>query len=277
MANRRLNCNYPDPASVAATVSRNRTSLEGTRAFMASENLAVFAEEKVGMAHVAGEVWLRPSASRRMGNFLDTNIRHAAGGFRLQRAPNVRPLPGTVPANLFEHFRQVAETTKRKVVDNPRKLALAGCEYDDSEAWPWHGWLSYERPYTFEGGYRVVNEWTIHVHARQAPNGDVDIAAVLNRPQEFEAVQKWLNDGCRPTMHGWLTPTVGLPADAASRAEAFASVLNNFTAAEVLKVTDPDIHPREQTTDAISAAKQRDAFLTVMKQAPYKTYMAGLT
>jgi hypothetical protein len=50
-------------------------------------------------------------------------------------------------------------------------------------------------------------------------------------------------------------------------------LLDGFTVGENLRVSNPDVHPRELTT---GEAAPEDPFLRLMKRAPYRTHMGGL-
>lgn len=271
---RSVNSDYPQAPVVGRTIDNRGTHLDGARRFMASENIIVFANEKVGLARAASEVWLRPSANRRLGNYLDLNQRVGVAGFRIERHPSVLSLPGSVPENLLEHFAKVAEGTKRKVVDKDRNLELATCSFEADRDWPWHGTLAYDHVYALAGGERIVNEAEIRLRARQSAAGGVEIATVLSRPREYEAAQAWLNNGCAPNQQGWLATPFGLPTDPAERAAAYTRLLSRFKVGEMLRVSNPDVHQREKTSGEPSS--ERDPFLEILKQAPYKTKMSGL-
>jgi hypothetical protein len=275
VARRRVNTTYPEPPIIGRTIEDQKTSLDGARRFLASENVVVYADHKVGLGRAAGELWMLPSASRGLGNYLDLNQRAGLAGFRLQRDPRVTSLPGTTPASLLDHFREVADATKRHVVDNDRKLKLHTCSYEPDDPWPWHGMLSYEHVYALAGGERTLNEAHIQLRAREAVNGEVDIAVVVQRPNEYEAAKTWLHSGCQPGNHSWLVSSVGLPTEPADRGEALVNLLDGFSVGETLRVSNPDVHPRERTVGE-AEPEERNPFLELMKQAPYRTKMGGL-
>src|SRR5436309_673879 len=75
---RRVGGDYPRHAALERSLERKAT-LTGTLKFLQSEGLFVLADEKVGVARAGGRVWLRPSAYRRMGNYLDMRPQSVAG------------------------------------------------------------------------------------------------------------------------------------------------------------------------------------------------------
>jgi hypothetical protein len=275
-ARRRVTTYYPHPNVLRDTVAGRDVSLDGVRRFLGSENVIGFASERAGLAAVIGEVWLRPSAVRRMGNYLDLAARPSLAGFTIQVNPAVTPIAGVTPRSLLEHFREVTEDTKRQEVERTRRLKLDTSSFDADDPWPWHGLLSYEHVYALAGGERIVTEAQIPLRARETADGDVDVAAVLRRRNEFEAVSTYLHSGLTPSKKNWLVAPVGLPAEAADRAQAFVNLLAGFTSVgDAKRVANPEVHRRELAVGEESKASS-DRFLAVMKQAPYRTSMAGL-
>jgi hypothetical protein len=273
VARRRVNTDYPTPEVVQRTFAREKTSFSGARRFMASQGIVVFAAERTGLARVSGEAWLLPSAVRRLGNYVDMG-QTAIAGFTISSDPRVQPMPGTVPETLFDAVCEVAAASKGRVLDGDRQIQLASCLPDEDHGWPWHGTLTYEHTFALDGGERIVSESDIPVMLRATPGGEVELAVIVRRPEDFEVASAWLHAGLAPGRQGWLATPISLSSDAEQRAEELEAIVTGFKVGKLLKVSNPDLDKREATTDEETPSDDR--FLEIMRRAQYKTGLTDL-
>lgn len=202
MAGRRVTTSYPQPPALERTYVKGRTRLDGVRRFLASEGVVPFAEDKTGVARIGGDVWLRPSATREVGNYLDLTPPTIAGWqVGADVMAQVMPFPVDGTGTIFEQFTDAATGTSRTVVDTGNRLQLRGGSMCGGD-WPWQGLLSYERTMTIEGGERIFTEPIIPIYMRDDAAGTVHIAAVLRHEGDTEQVNKWLAH-INPASRGW--------------------------------------------------------------------------
>lgn len=263
MAGRRVSTAYPQPPNLERTYRRSRTLLGGVRHFLAAEGIVPFADDKNGVARIGGDVWLRPSATRQIGNFLDLNP-PALAGFRLRPDPLHLSL-AVASGSLFDEFIKVAEGMTRSVVDTTNQLRLQGCTHCGGE-WPWEGHLAYEHTVTIDGGERIFNEPHIPLHVREAADGSVLIAVVLRHAPEFDAAKKWLN-ACQPANHGWLLSPVRLNEEPPQRHDEFFDILTGL-GDEFLIARNPSMSARERTAASEAA---ETTFRDFIESVPYRT------
>ncbi|HEX5984684.1 MAG TPA: hypothetical protein VFY69_10795, partial [Solirubrobacterales bacterium] len=114
----------------------------------------------------------------------------------------------------------------------------------------------------------------VPVMLREAPNGEVEMAVIVRRPEDFGVASRWLHSGLEPSRNAWLAAPISLSTDSSKRAEQVASVLTHFRVGKVLKVSSPDIDKREITSDEEKATG--DKFLEIMRRAQYRTGLTDL-
>jgi hypothetical protein len=247
------------------TLQRSKASLAGARRFYAGEGLFVFADEKAGMASVAGRVYLPPAAYDELGNFLDHAPAPAVVGFRLSDVPTMAtPLPELAQTTLAAFDAAARETMHQCFTDQGRDIILQSIEPEPSSAWEWEGSLHYEDVYTLDGGTHIYRETCVRVLARSAEDGDVEIAVVTTQAGDREAAAAWLN---RLNRGRWLIQPVSLPTADDDRLRAVKAVLAQFEG-RYQTVKSPDVYAGN--------SGDREGFLRVLKRAPYETGMTDL-
>jgi hypothetical protein len=262
---RRVSTDYPQPPSLERTYRRSRTKLDGVRRFLAAEGVVPFADDKNGLGRIGGDVWLRPSATRRVGNYLDL-APPAVAGFHVKVDPlqQTQRLPIDT-GSLFEQFIAVAESSKSNVVEQHSRLRLAGGTMTGGD-WPWGGFLAYEHTVSIDGGERIFNEPQIPIYMREGSDGTVHVSAVLRRSGEYEHAQKWLNS-CNPSAHGLHILPVRVSEEPPERHDEFWAILKDL-GDEFLIGRNPSMSARERTS-ATQAAES--AFRDFIESVPYRT------
>lgn len=182
---------YPLADSLARTLHRDDVALTGARQFFASEGIAVFAAEKEGIAAVAGETWLRPSAYRRISHYLDLRDNPAVCGYRISRRPS-RGQMTAIEGDLFEQFKVAAQRTKGKTLDEDRQIRF-GCADDSHGGWPWSVAVRYQNVLKLADGQRIFGDATVELFVRPGSDETIDIAVVILRKTDLEAALVWLN------------------------------------------------------------------------------------
>jgi hypothetical protein len=239
--------------------------MAGARRFYAGEGLFVFADEKAGMARVAGRVYLPPAAYDELGNFLDHAPAPAVVGFRVSDIPAAAtPLPELAPTTLAAFDAAARESMHRRFTDEGRDILLQSIEAEPLAPWQWEGSLHYEDVYTLEGGTHIYRETCVRVLARSAPEGDVEIAIVTTQAGDREAASAWLN---RINRGRWLIQPVSLPTGDDDRLRAVESILSEF-GGRVQTLKSPDVYAGN--------GGDREGFLRVLKRAAYETGMTDL-
>lgn len=266
MAGRRVTTNYPQPPALERTYIKGRTRLDGVRRFLASEGVVPFAEDKTGVARIGGDMWLRPSATREVGNYLDLTP-PAISGWQLSEdvIAKVMPLPVGGSGTIFEQFTDAAQGTSRTVVDTSNRLQLRGGSMCGGD-WPWQGLLTYERTMTIEGGERIFTEPMIPIYMRDDPAGTVHIAAVLRHEGDTDQVNKWLAH-INPARRGWRLDPVRVSDELPERHDEMWAILKDL-GDEFLSARNPGMSAREKTAQA--QATETD-FRDFIETVPYRT------
>jgi hypothetical protein len=213
-----------------------------------------------------GDVWLRPSATREVGNYLDLTPPQIVG-WQLTTDPvaAVSMLPVDGDASLFEQFTAAAAGTCRTVVDSNSRLQLRGGSMCGGD-WPWQGLLSYERTITIEGGERIFTEPLIPIYMRDDGEGTVHIAAVLRHEGENEQVNRWLQY-IGPGRRGWRLEPVRVNDEPSERHDEMWEILKNL-GDEFLSARHPAMSAREKTAQAEATETE---FRDFIKTVPYRT------
>jgi hypothetical protein len=261
---RRVTSFYPPLDALVGTLRRSKASLAGARRFYAGEGLFVFADEKAGMARVAGRVYLPPAAYDELGNFLDHAPAPAVVGFRLSDISAATSLPELARSTLAAFDAAARETMHRRFTDEGRDILLQSIEPQPLSGWQWEGALHYEDVYTLEGGAHIYRETCVRVLARNAADGDVEIAVVTTQAGDREAAAAWLN---RINRGRWLIQPVSLPTGDDDRLRAVEAILAEFgKTLQTLK--SPDVYAGK--------GGDREGFLRVLRRAAYETGMTDL-
>ena len=267
MARRRRGVDaYPELASLERTFHRESVQLAGARRFFWSEGVIVFAATKDGVAAVAGGVWLRPSAYRRMSHYLDLKQSPSIGGFHATRPP-ARGQQEAFPQDPFAGFLAAAAATKNKIVDSDRKIQLCSCEESESGPWTWRAELRYEHTVKLADGERIIGTAHVELFARANDDG-VDIAVVVTRPGDFEIARAWL-DRAAAASRGWHVAPVAMDEDdlIGDLRRVESTLLGDRRT--VLAWSNPHF-------DRVGSGEGLDAFLTKMRRARYETEMLPL-
>jgi hypothetical protein len=265
---RRLTDQYPPLDALGRTLRRNRASLSGARRFAQGEGLFVFADSKDGIARVAEEVYLPPSAYRQLGNFLDQNAAPGVVGFRLSPLPQPSTqLPELGEKPLARFATAASQTLQVNIKDEGRSITLQSAGAAEVAGWDWAGSLHYEHFFTLEGGLRIPDEACVQIFARESAEAEIEIAIVTTQSHDREAAVAWLT---RMNKSRWLPQPIVIPQGDPGRLAAIKSILDGFGADRYLALRSPDVYPSGV------AATPPTRFLQVMKRAPYETGLTDL-
>lgn len=211
MARRRVDP-YPQAESMARTFLKDDVHLASSRQFMASEGLIVFAAGKEGIAAAASHVWMRPSAYRRAGHYLDLRMNPSLSGFRIARRPVRGQLSELVPVDLFEQFKTAAEKTKNVIIHADRGIQLRWCGESENDGWDWEACVQYENVLKLADGERIVADANVQLYGKPGPSDTVDVAVVITRDGDLEVAGAWISHAAGST-HGWEAAPVGMSED----------------------------------------------------------------
>lgn len=261
---RRLTVHYPRRPSLEQTIASS-ASLSGTRRFFAGQGLFVFADAKQGMGRAAGDVWLRPSAYRRMSSYLDLHRHASIAGIRLiwNEAADAR----LADDPLFDDFRGVLRDGKGRHVGDKKIEVQSVCELTGT-AWALKAVLTYEHFTTLAGGERLLDEGRVVVYARRHGDAAVDLTFVMQRQEDFEVVRQWI--GASNTGSRWLARPVALPRENPSRQESLECLLRAIRAGTLFAVGHPDIYRGS------AKPTHESAFVNVYKRASYETELTPI-
>src|SRR3954447_2265695 len=127
---RRLIVRYPKRQPLEQTIA-HKANLPGTRRFLASEGIFVFADGRRGIARVVGDVWLRPAAYRRMSNYLDLQKHASVAGLRISwndSAPTLRS------ESLYDDICAVLRNGKGRPVGE-RRISVQSVSDERGDLW----------------------------------------------------------------------------------------------------------------------------------------------
>jgi hypothetical protein len=178
---------YPKPPFLGRTYRKATTSLDGARGFLAGENLIIPAADRNALAAVGGRVWLRPSATLRLGNYLDMRP-PMIGGWTLHPDPLGNVFSAT-PGDLYDKFVE-ASGQIAPVGGRDARLRSELCE-DPDDRFDHSAVLTYQSLYTIEGGERLHHEPDVRLYFRRGADA-VHAMAVMRRNEEKSVVQNWL-------------------------------------------------------------------------------------
>jgi|GEM_PF-5221900 len=256
----RVGGDYPHLPALERSLER-RATLTGALKFLQSEGFFVLASDKVGAARAGGRIWLRPSAYRRMGNYLDMKPQSVAG-YRLFPSPFGQMTLSSTP--LYDQFVAAAEELRGQTVESQREIRLLGNGADEAGiGWTWSGLIAYCSVFDLVGGERIKSEAHIPVYARN-DDGGVEIAAVLRKPQDLSVVERWLHAGCEPSRRGWHAVPISLPHDEPERSAAIKTLLQAIGGSDLLAVNHPDVF-----RDGTLANDDDDDFVDVLQRSLY--------
>jgi len=266
MARRRLTDHYPPLDALARTILSQRAHLAGARRFYSGEGLIIFADNKRGLAEIAGESYLPPGAYRQLGNFLDQNFAPSVVGFRctLLALPS-DPIPELAMTPLNRFVGAARATLHVPFTDEGREITLCAAEESDVAGWTWQGQLRYEHYYSLDGGHRIPEEASLRLYAREH-DGDVDVAIVVNQAQDREVAFAWL---LKVISGKWLPQAVVLPTRDPERLQTIRSICSTL-GPRLSGMRSPDVYPSG------TAERPSTGFLSVLRRAPYETALTDL-
>jgi len=261
MARRRLTDHYPPLDALKRTILKPRAHLAGARRFYAGEGLIVFADNKRGLAEIAGESYLPPGTYRQLANFLDQNVAPSVVGFRLVSLPlPSEPMPELAQTPLQRFVAAARNTLHEPFTDEGREITLRAADASAVSGWEWEGQLQYDHYFTLDGGQRIPEEACLRLYAR--PQGDdIDIAIIVAQPQDREVAVAWLN---KLIPRKWLPQPIVLPTRDPERLQTIRCICSEF-GIRLGGMRSPDVYPSTTT------AEPRTGFLAVLKRAPYET------
>lgn len=265
MARRRVDP-YPQAESLARTFLKDDVHLASARQFMSSEGLIVFAAGKEGIAAAAGRVWMRPSAYRRAGHYLDLRMNPTVCGFRIARRPIRGQLSELVPADLFEQFKTAAEKTKNVIVDTGRGIQLRWCGSSENDDWDWEACVQYENVLKLADGQRIVADANVQIYAKPGPGDTVDVAVVITRDGDLEVASAWIGRAAGST-HGWEAAPVGMSED--DLVEELRRIQDAFTRGHTKVLAWSNPHFDRQI--GLESDDVADRFVAGMRGAKYDT------
>ena len=229
---------YPKPPFLGRTYRKKSTSLEGALSFLGGENLIITADDRNALAAAGGRVWLRPSSTRRLGNFLDAKP-PMVGGWTVQPDP-LGNVFSAAPGEIYDKF--IGGTGEINMVSGAQnaRLRAAACP-DPDDGFDHSAVLTYESLYTIEGGERLHNEPDVRLYFRRGANR-VHVIAVMRRDEERRVVHEWVSAVARS--QGLGMQPVRLKEDLPERHDELRAILDRF-GNELLATRHPEIFQRE--------------------------------
>jgi hypothetical protein len=265
MAEHRSLTAYPDPDSISGTLVK-RATLHASRRFYATEGVLVYAHTIDGMTNVASEVWLRPSATRRLGQYLDLKQSPSIVGYQIVRQG--LQLVGTVPDVMFDEFRSVADTLVNETLElGKRDITLCGVSEVGVDGWPWHGTLTYRHVFSLESGQRIYDTVRVPILVRSNGGNAVDVAVVSWRPSDVKAAVVWLNrltqnsQGALET--AWQRYNIKLVNDPDARLGEIDRIFTSLGGGHLVGLRNPDMKG--------GGASDTDTFSAILDIARYET------
>lgn len=279
MSRRLVDTPYLDPHVLVDNFSARSTGLDGVRRFYAREGVVAFADDKNGMNAIAGELWLRPAATRRIGSYLDLQ-RPAVVGFQLRRDPMAPPLTAELGEDLYREFVTAADGTRHVALAGGIDAHLVAANEDPADPWPWQGSVSYTYVQRLARGQRTVGHAEVELRARLGADDTVEVAVILNRSEDLEFATRWLRWAFAANTSGWVVSPVSLPEDVGERLSAIDRALRALSRGEETLVASPGGHriPPLLTEVAESEAEEgpSECFLAIMRSGQYQTDMTSV-
>jgi hypothetical protein len=232
---------YPKPPSLGRTYQKRSTSLDGALGFLAGENLVITADDRNALAAAGGRVWLRPSSTRRLGNFLDMTP-PMIGGWTVQADP-VGNVFSSTPGESYDKFVDATGEIEKVSNAHNARLRSALCR-DPDDRFDHSAVLTYESLYTIEGGQRLHHQPDVRLYFRRGDDC-AHVIAIMRRDEEKSVVHQWLSTVARSAGLG-MRP-FRLKEDVPERHDELRAILNRFSDA-LLATRHPEIFQREGGT-----------------------------
>jgi hypothetical protein len=259
---------YPTPEAIAQTIRHPGTSLTGARRFYGSAGLAVYADERAGLANVASRVWLGPTITRRLSTYLDM-VTPGVGGLIMQPA-GIQPaqIEGVGPQTASGRLREMAEAMHQKPLGS-HKATL--CSLDDSPdaQWEWTGLLAYDHDYRLKSGQYTTSRpmATFHVRGDAHPTR-AHILIEIHHAEDLDRVREWIA-ALLPTAERWSVVPFALLDDRHAEVRAVVAAVGNGGEVTVA-------NPQTQKIRVSSSDSELAEFVRHMKEPRYTTAIQGL-
>lgn len=186
---------YPSSLALSKTYRKQKTSLDGARSFLAGENVIITADDRNALAKAGGRVVLRPSATRRLGNYLDQSAL-SVSGWTVQESPlgesGNRNLFTNESGDTYEKFIDATAEVSTTLGASATHLRNPLCE-DPDAGFDHGGILTYWSLYTIDGGERLQSEQDVRLCCRRGSNR-AHVIAVMRHDKEKRVVQEWLTE-----------------------------------------------------------------------------------
>ena len=242
---------YPKQPFLGRTYRKRSTSLDGARSFLAGQNLIITASDRNALAAAGGRIWLRPSSTRRLGNFLDMTP-PMIGGWTIAPDP-VGNVFSAVPGDIYDKF--VDATGELAAVAKGRNAALRSpLRADPDDRFDHRGVLTYHSLYTIEGGERLHHEPDVPLYLRRG-DGRVHVMAIMRRDEEKDVVRSWLNAAAGTI--GLLVQPFRLKEDLPERHDELRAIFKRLGDAP-LRFRHPEIFQQEGGKAPASGAKYHE-------------------
>jgi hypothetical protein len=242
---------YPKQPFLGRTYGKRSTSLDGARSFLAGQNLIITASDRNALAAAGGRIWLRPSSTRRLGNFLDMTP-PMIGGWTIVPDP-VGNVFSAAPGKLYDKF--VEATGELAAVAKGREAGLRSPLHPDpDDRFDHRGMLTYQSLYTIEGGQRLHYEPEVPLYLRRE-DGRVHVMAIMRRDEEKDVVKSWLQAAAASI--GLLAQPFRLKEDLPERHDELRAIFTRLGDAP-LRYRHPEIFQQEGGTAPASGAKYHE-------------------
>ena len=259
---------YPTPDAIAQTIRHPSTSVSGARRFYGSAGVAVYADDRVGLANVASRVWLGPTVTRQLSTYLDM-VTPGVAGLVMQPA-GVQPLQieGIGPATASARLREIAEVRHQSPI-GPHRATICSVEDSADPQWDWTGLLAYDHSYRLKSGQYTTSRpvATFHVRSDSHPTR-AHILVEIHHADELDRVREWMVVGL-PSAERWSIVPFALLDD---RHAEIRSVIAAVGAGGDVTVANPQTEKVRPAPNSPDLAE----FVRHMKEARYTTTIQGL-
>jgi hypothetical protein len=259
---------YPAPHAIAQTIRHEGTSLAGARRFYASARVVVYADERIGMANVAGRTWLGPSATRRISTYLDM-VTPGVGGLIMAPAGVQAPQLDVGPQTASARLREMAEAKQQQPLGTHKATLCSIAESPDDE-WEWTGILAYDHRFRLKTGQYTTSRPLAVFHVRDDTHPTrAHIVVEIRHADDLERVHAWMAE-LLPTVERWSVVPFALVDDRHAEVRSLVAAIG---AGGEVTVANPQTQ-KEGTGTAPDA--QLAEFVRHMREARYTTSIQGL-
>jgi hypothetical protein len=259
---------YPTPDAIAQTIRHPGASMTGARRFYGSAGVAIYADERAGLANVASRVWLGPNITRRLSTYLDI-VTPGVGGLIMQPA-GVQPaqIDGVGPQAASARLREMAEA-KHQVPVGLHKATLCSVEDSPDTQWQWSGLLAYDHQYRLKSGQYTTSRpmATFHVRGDAHPTR-AHVLVEIHHTEDLDRVRAWIA-ALLPSAERWSVVPFALLDDRHAEIRAVVAAVGNGGEVTVA-------NPRTRKAHVSSGDSELVEFVRHMKEARYTTANQGL-